>query len=113
MFKSRYRSKSMGRGTQILYQEMGLQMTDAVQEVALTDGYYAISAEVVPDYAADLMIFTYFIGSNLSFETTETWTNIEAVKNNLVLKIEAESFYMTGPISLGYQLDTIEAYYLK
>lgn len=102
-----------GRGTQVLYQEMGLKMTDAVKEVALTDGYYAISAEVVPDYAADLMVLTYFEGSNLAFEETETWKNIEAVQNGQVLKVPAESFYMTGPITLDYQLKTIEEFYLK
>lgn len=101
-----------GRGTQIVYQEMGLIMPDAVKEVALTDGYYSISSEVIADYSADLMILAYFKGSNMTFQETETWKNIEAVKNERVLLAEAESFYMTGPITLDYQLKTIEKFYL-
>lgn len=102
-----------GRGTQIVYQEMGLRMTDAVKEVALTDGYYSISAEVVPKYTADLMILSSFKGSNEGFMETETWGNIEAVKKGQVMKVEAEKFYMTGPITLDYQLDEIEAFFVK
>ena len=102
-----------GRGTQIVYQEMGLVMTEAVKEVALTDGYYSISAEVIPEYAADLMILSYFEGANTAFMETETWQNIEAVEKGQVLKAEAEKFYMTGPITLDYQLDEIEAFFVK
>jgi len=101
-----------GRGTQIVYQEMNLVMTDAVKEVALTDGYYSISSEVIGDYAADLMIFAYFKGSNMAFKETETWKNLEAVQNNQVLEVPAESFYMTGPITLNYQLEQIKGFFL-
>ncbi len=102
-----------GRGTQIVYQEMGLVMPEAVKEVALTDGYYSISAEVIPKYQADLMVFAYFNGSNLAFMETETWKNLDAVKNERVLKAQAESFYMTGPITLEYQLQELENFFLK
>ncbi len=102
-----------GRGTQVVYQEMGLRMTDPVKKVALTDGYYSISAEVVQDYQADLMILSQFEGSNTAFMETETWNNIKAVKNNQVLMVEGESFYMTGPITLEYQLETIESFFTK
>lgn len=102
-----------GRGTQVVYQAMGLTMTEAVKEVALKDGYYAISSEVIPDYAADLMIMSYFNGSNMAFTETDTWHNIPAVKNDKVLKTEAEAFYMTGPISLEHQLNEIERFFLK
>lgn len=102
-----------GRGTQIVYQEMGLIMPDPVKEVALTEGYYSISAEVVPEYQADLMIFAYFEGSNMAFTDTETWKNIEAVQKERVLEIEAEKFYMTGPITLEYQLEQIEAFFVN
>ena len=102
-----------GRGTQIVYQEMGLVMPKPVKEVALSEGYYSISAEVVPEYQADLMIFAYFKGSNMAFTETQTWKNIEAVKNNHVLKVEAEKFYMTGPITLEYQLDQIEEFFVQ
>src|SRR5690606_5428118 len=34
-----------GRGTEILYQEMKLKMPEKVKEMALKDGYYALSLE--------------------------------------------------------------------
>src|SRR5699024_6616447 len=39
-----------GRGTEILYQAMDLNMPEKVKETALKDGYYAISSEVLPDF---------------------------------------------------------------
>src|SRR5690625_5675029 len=42
-----------GRGTEILYQEMGLKMPKSVEEMALKEGYYALSLEVLPEYAGE------------------------------------------------------------
>ena len=36
-----------GRGTEILYQEMKLKMPEKVKEMALKEGYYALSLEVL------------------------------------------------------------------
>lgn len=102
-----------GRGTQVVYQEMKLKMTDPVKEVALTDGYYSISSEVLKTYQADLIILVTFEGSNTAFMETETWKTMDAVQNDQVLKVDGESFYMTGPITLDYQLETIESYFAK
>ncbi|MCG3056221.1 hypothetical protein KZ287_29060, partial [Escherichia coli] len=46
------------RGTEILYQEMKLKMPEKVKEMALKDGYYAISPEVLSEYAGDYVIFS-------------------------------------------------------
>lgn len=102
-----------GRGTQVVYQAMGLSMPENVKRDALETGYYSISAEVLADYAADLMIMTEFEGSNTGFLQTDTWNNIPAVQENLVLRVPAESFYMTGPITLNHQLQTIERFFLN
>lgn len=102
-----------GRGTQVVYQAMNLNMTDQVKADALEAGYYAISSEVVSNYAADLMILSEFEGSNTSFLDTEVWQSIPAVENDLVLRVNGESFYMTGPITLDYQLETIERFFLN
>ncbi|MNZ36614.1 Iron(3+)-hydroxamate-binding protein FhuD precursor [compost metagenome] len=47
-----------GRGTEILYQEMKLAMPEKVKEMALKDGYYALSLEVLPEFAGDYVIFS-------------------------------------------------------
>lgn len=102
-----------GRGTQLVYQQMGLKMPQAVKDVAMKDGYYAISAEVVPKYSADLMIFSKFKGADTSFLKTKTYQNIPAVKKNRVLVVDAESFYMTDPITMENQLKIIKDFFLK
>ncbi|MCM3151256.1 iron-hydroxamate ABC transporter substrate-binding protein [Priestia megaterium] len=94
-----------GRGTEILYQEMKLKMPEKVKDMALKDGYYAISPEVLPEYAGDYLIFSKNQDGDTSFEKTDTYKNIPAVKNNHVFEANAKEFYFNDPITLDYQLD--------
>ena len=94
-----------GRGTEIIYQEMKLKMPEKVKEMALKDGYYAISAEVFPEYAGDYVIFSKDPGADNSFQETDTYKNIPAVKNNHVFEANAKEFYFNDPITLDYQLE--------
>jgi iron complex transport system substrate-binding protein len=94
-----------GRGTEILYQEMKLKMPEKVKKMALKDGYYAISPEVLPEYAGDYLIFSKNQDGDTSFEKTDTFKNIPAVKNNHVFEANAKEFYFNDPITLDYQLD--------
>jgi iron complex transport system substrate-binding protein len=94
-----------GRGTEILYQEMKLKMPQKVKKMALKDGYYAISPEVLPEYAGDYLIFSKNQDGDTSFEKTDTYKNIPAVKNNHVFEANAKEFYFNDPITLDYQLD--------
>ncbi|MFS0838960.1 iron-hydroxamate ABC transporter substrate-binding protein [Paenibacillus sp. 1P03SA] len=94
-----------GRGTEILYQEMKLKMPDKVKEMALKDGYYALSAEVLPQYAGDYVIFSKNPEADNAFQQTETYKNIPAVKNGHVYEANAKEFYFNDPLTLDYQLD--------
>lgn len=94
-----------GRGTEILYQEMKLKMPEKVKKMALKDGYYAISPEVLPEYAGDYLIFSKNQDGDTSFEKTDTYKNIPAVKNNHVFEANAKEIYFNDPITLDYQLD--------
>ncbi|MEH7427696.1 iron-hydroxamate ABC transporter substrate-binding protein, partial [Priestia megaterium] len=89
-----------GRGTEILYQEMKLKMPEKVKKMALKDGYYAISPEVLPEYAGDYLIFSKNQDGDTSFEKTDTYKNIPAVKNNHVFEANAKEFYFNDPITL-------------
>lgn len=60
------------RGTEIMYQEMNLKMPERVKEMTLKPGFYTISAEVLPEYAGDYVIF--------SFQETETYKNMPSVE---------------------------------
>lgn len=94
-----------GRGTEILYQEMKLKMPEKVKEEALEDGYYALSFEVLPEFAGDYMVFSKNSEGDTSFQETDTYKNIPAVKNDQVFEADAKEFYFNDPISLDFQLE--------
>ncbi|WP_221568438.1 iron-hydroxamate ABC transporter substrate-binding protein [Alkalihalobacillus sp. TS-13] len=101
-----------GRGTEILYQEMGLKMPEKVREEALEQGYYALSPEVLPEFAGDYIVFSKNADADNSFQETETFKNIPAVKNDRVFEVNAKEFYFNDPITLDYQLDYFKEAFL-
>jgi iron complex transport system substrate-binding protein len=94
-----------GRGTEILYQEMKLEMPKKVKEMALKAGYYALSLEVLPEYAGDYVIFSKNPDTDNSFQQTDTYKNIPAVKSKQLFEVNAKEFYFNDPLTLEYQLD--------
>lgn len=100
-----------GRGTEILYQEMELKMPETVAEMALQEGYYALSPEVLSEYAGDFIILSSD-GEDSSFTETETYQNIPAVLNDRVFKANAAEFYYNDPITLEYQLEFFKENFL-
>ncbi|WP_163538838.1 iron-hydroxamate ABC transporter substrate-binding protein [Gracilibacillus sp. YIM 98692] len=100
-----------GRGTEILYQEMELEMPQKVEEMALEEGYLAISHEVIPEYAGDYVILSSD-GADNSFKETETYQNIPAVQNDRVFETSAAEFYFNDPITLEYQLEFFQDKFL-
>ncbi|MBE9914901.1 iron-hydroxamate ABC transporter substrate-binding protein [Paenibacillus donghaensis] len=96
---------NFGRGTEILYNEFKLGMPEKVKEATAKDGYLALSTEVLKDYFGDYVILSKNADEDSSFQKTETYKNIPAVKNNHVFEVDAKSFYFNDPLSLDYQLD--------
>lgn len=94
-----------GRGTEILYQEMKLKMPEKVKEMALKDGYYALSQEVLPEYMGDYVIFSKDSEQDNSFQETDLYKNTPAVKNAQVFEANAKEFYFNDPLTLEYQLE--------
>lgn len=92
------------RGTEILYQGMKLKMPEKVKEMALESGYYALSAEVFPEYAGDYVIISKYSDADTSFQETETYKNIPAVKNNRVFEMRGEGASFSDPVTLENQL---------
>lgn len=101
-----------GRGTEVLYQAMKLGMPDKVKETTTKDGYYALSIEVLPDYAGDYLIVSKNPDTDNSYQETETYKNIPAVKNNRVYEANAKEFYFNDPITLDFQLDFFKQHFL-
>lgn len=102
-----------GRGTEILYQEMKLKMPAKVEEMALKDGFYALSQEVLPEYMGDYVIFSKDSEQDNSFQETDVYKNTPAVKNGQVFEANAKEFYFNDPISLDYQLEFFKEHFLN
>ncbi|MFJ5789228.1 iron-hydroxamate ABC transporter substrate-binding protein [Lysinibacillus sp. NPDC093197] len=101
------------RGTEILYQEMGLKMPEKVKEVALEPGYFAISQEVLGEYAGDYIILSVPDDQDSSFMNTSWFKDIDAVKNGHLYKANASAFYFNDAKTLDYQLDFFEEKFLQ
>ncbi|WHY00059.1 iron-hydroxamate ABC transporter substrate-binding protein [Neobacillus sp. DY30] len=100
------------RGTEILYQAMKLKMPEKVKEVAESSGYFTLSAEVIPEYAGDYVILSKYSDADTSFQETETYKNIPAVKNNRVFEMNGEGASFSDPITLEKQLEFIKKSFL-
>ncbi|MBT2571042.1 iron-hydroxamate ABC transporter substrate-binding protein [Planococcus sp. ISL-110] len=94
-----------GRGTEILYQEMKLKMPVKVEEMALADGYYMLSQEVLPEYMGDYVIFSKDSTQDNSFQETDLYQNTPAAQNGQIFEANAKEFYFNDPITLEYQLE--------
>lgn len=101
-----------GRGTEILYQEMKLNMPEKVKESALEPGYYALSTEVLPEYAGDYIVLSKSSETDNSFQDTETYKNVPAVKNNHVFEANMNEFYFNDPLTLDFQLEFFKKSFL-
>jgi len=100
------------RGTEILYQAMNLKMPEKVKDMALKEGYYALSLEVLPEYAGDYMILSKYSDADNSFQETETYKNIPAVKNNRVFEMNGNGSSFSDPITLDDQLEFFKRAFL-
>ena len=101
-----------GRGTELLYQAMKLNMPEKVKKMVEKDGYYALSQEALPEYAGDYLILSKNSDTDNSFQETDTYKEIPAVKNNHVFEVNAKEFYFNDPLTLDYQLETFKKDFL-
>ncbi|WP_211750438.1 iron-hydroxamate ABC transporter substrate-binding protein [Paenibacillus sp. Marseille-Q4541] len=100
------------RGTEVLYQAMGLSMPEKVKADALGPGYYTLSSEVLGEYVGDFLVISRSSKGDNSFMKTETWNNIPAVQNKHVIEIDTESSTYSDPTTLDYLLDIFKTGFL-
>lgn len=100
------------RGTEILYQAMGLNMPDKVKELALEAGVYTFSTEVLPEFAGDYVVLSKNPDADNSFMETDVWKNIPAVKNDQVIEINTLESTYSDPITLDHLLAIFEDSFL-
>ena len=101
-----------GRGTEILYQAMGLKMPKQVQDVALEPGYFAISQEVLGDYTGDYLVLSLTEEQDTSFMDAAWFKEIPAVKNGNLIVADARTAYFNDAMTLDDQLDFFEQEFL-
>lgn len=101
-----------GRGTEILYQAMGLKMPEKVKEVALEPGYFAISQEVLGDYTGDYVIMSLAEDQGTAFMDADWFKEIDAVKNGRLIKSDAKKTYFNDALTLDWQLEFFEEQFL-
>ncbi|ASS98562.1 MULTISPECIES: iron-hydroxamate ABC transporter substrate-binding protein [Geobacillus] len=100
------------RGTELLYQTMKLNMPEKVKEKALGPGYYALSVEVLPEFAGDYIILSKYSQGDLSFMNTQIWKNLPAVKNGRVLELNTNAITYSDPITMEYLLKEFKTFFL-
>lgn len=101
------------RGTEILYQAMQLKMHEKVEEMALDSGFYTLSAEVLPEYVGDYLILSKYTNADSSFQETEAYKNMPAVKNNHVFEMLGNGASFSDPVTLEKQLQFFESSFLS
>lgn len=105
--------RNFARGTEILYNEMRLKMPPKVEADAEKTGYYAISSELLPDFAGDYIVFSKNQSADNSFQNTKTYKNLNAVKNNRVFEADGRTFFFNDPITLENQLEFFRKSFLS
>lgn len=101
------------RGTEILYQAMDLKMPEKVKDLALESGVYTFSAEVLPEFAGNYIIFSKNPEVDNSFTETDLWKNIPAVEKGQVFEINTKASTYSDPITLEHLLSFFEDSFLK
>lgn len=101
--------KDWGRGGEIIHQAFGYKAPAKVEKEVFPKGYLSISQEVLPDYIGDYVVIAAEdekTGSAL-YES-QIWKNLPAVQKKQIIKVNANTFYFTDPLSLEYELKTLK-----
>jgi len=102
-------SPYFGRGSQILYQYLGMKAPAPVQakvEVATEGNGEEVSMEKLEDYSGDIIFRSSWEGMD-DLADNKVWNSIPAVKNGNVVEIEFGFSYYNDLYSLDKQLDFI------
>ena len=102
-----------GRGGEVLYQAFGLNMPKGQQDLVKKEGWAEVSQEKIEDVAGDYIVSTGEGKSKPSYETTNIWKNLPAVKNNNVIEVKAETYWYNDPYTLDFMRKDLKDKLLK
>ena len=98
-----------GRGGEVIYQALGFKAPQKVVDDVFKAGYLEVSQEVLPKYIGDYAIVAAEDEkTGASLYESDVWRSIPAVLQGHILKVNANAFYFNDPLSLEYELKTLE-----
>ncbi|KHD45759.1 iron-hydroxamate ABC transporter substrate-binding protein [Streptococcus hongkongensis] len=101
--------KDWGRGGEIIHQAFNYPAPAKVEKEVFPKGYLSVSQEVLPDYIGDYVVVAAEDDkTGAALYESQLWKDIPAVKNKHVIKVNANTFYFTDPLSLEYELKTLK-----
>ena len=98
-----------GRGGEVIYKSLGFDAPQKVKEEVFPSGYLQVSQETVSEYISDyVLVAAEDDKTGSALYESDVWKSIPAVQQNHVLKVDANAFYFNDPLTLEYELKTIQ-----
>ena len=98
-----------GRGGEVIYKSLGFDAPQKVKDEVFPSGYLQVSQETVSEYIGDyVLVAAEDDKTGSSLYESDVWKSIPAVQHNHILKVDANAFYFNDPLTLEYELKTIQ-----
>lgn len=98
-----------GRGGEVIYKSLGFDAPQKVKDEVFPSGYLQVSQETVSEYIGDyVLVAAEDDKTGSALYESDVWKSIPAVQQNHVLKVDANAFYFNDPLTLEYELKTIQ-----
>lgn len=98
-----------GRGGEVIYKSLGFDAPQKVKDEVFPSGYLQVSQETVSEYIGDyVLVSAEDDKTGSALYESDVWRSIPAVQQNHILKVDANAFYFNDPLTLEYELKTIQ-----
>ena len=98
-----------GRGGEVIYKSLGFDAPQKVKDEVFPSGYLQVSQETVSEYIGDyVLVAAEDDKTGSALYESDVWKSIPAVQQNHILKGDANAFYFNDPLTLEYELKTIQ-----
>ena len=98
-----------GRGGEVIYKSLGFEAPQKVKDEVFPSGYLQVSQETVSEYTGDyVLVAAEDDKTGSALYESDVWKSIPAVQQNHILKVDANAFYFNDPLTLEYELKTIQ-----
>ena len=77
-------------------------MPTKLEELTKKEGWAEVKQEKLGDYAGDYIVSTRQGKAKPSYESTDLWKNLPAVKQGKVVNVDATSYWYNDPYTLDF-----------